>query len=152
MGDPDEIQTKDIKQAYPARHCLPSVCADIVLLGVKPFSLQTRRNVFTRQLNRQLQGSPPDETGWQLFQTKSTGNRLIATLAGKEITTAWNFKEIWTSLSDFLRNFCTYAIRTSLFASFPTTVSKLKKKSYKHQNRKYFRATLLTAISPLWKF
>lgn len=57
-------------------------------------------------------------------------------LTGKDITTAWNFNEIWTSLSDLLSNFCTCAIRISLFASFPTTVSKLKK-SYKHQNRKY---------------
>lgn len=88
VDDPDEIQTKDIKQAYPARHCLPSVYADIVLLGVKPFSLQTRRNVFTRQLNQQLQGNSPDETGYQLLQTKSTGNKLTATPAGKEITTA----------------------------------------------------------------
>jgi len=62
VDDPDEIQRKDIKQAYPARHSLPSLYADIALLGVKPFSLQTRRNVFTRQLNQQLQENSPDKT------------------------------------------------------------------------------------------
>lgn len=62
VDDPDEIRTKDIKQAHPKRHCLPSVHADMALLGVKPFSLQTRRNVFTRQLNQQLQGNSLDET------------------------------------------------------------------------------------------
>lgn len=83
VDDPDETQR--ISNKHIQQDCLPSVHADMVLLGVKPFSLQTRRNVFTRQLNQQLQGNSPDETGWQILQTTSTGNKLIATLAGKEI-------------------------------------------------------------------